>query len=102
MYKIVFTTFIATLTAITSFASGPLITPPQSYGLGENNYMGNHVEQLVIGVNSVVDNQGSIAIGSHTMTRGFDAVTIGNNASAPVQNSVAIGTNSQTYEPVAF
>ena len=102
MYKIVFTTFIATLTAITSFASGPLIAPPQSYGLGENNYMGNHVEQLVIGVNSVVDNQGSIAIGSHTMTRGFDAVTIGNNASAPVQNSVAIGTNSQTYEPVAF
>lgn len=74
----------------------------QSTAIGYNNYIGAHQEQTVIGANSVVDNQGSIAIGTHTMTRGMDAVTIGNNASAPIQNSVAIGTNSQTYEPVGF
>ena len=89
-------------TASASLAAAPLTAPFQSYGLGENHYMGNHAEQIVIGANSVVDNQGSIAIGTHTMTRGMDAVTLGNNASAPVQNSVAIGTNSQTYTPVAF
>lgn len=102
MNKILLTTIITTFTAVTAFASSPLTAPFQSYGLGENHYMGNHAEQVVIGANSVVDNQGAIAIGTHTMTRGVDAVTIGNNASAPVQNSVAIGTNSQTYEPVAF
>lgn len=74
----------------------------QSTAIGYNNYIGAHQEQTVIGANSIVDNQGSIAIGTHTMTRGMDAVTIGNNASAPIQNSVAIGTNSQTYEPVGF
>lgn len=89
-------------TASTSLAAAPLTAPFQSYGLGENHYMGNHAEQIVIGANSVVDNQGAIAIGTHTLTRGMDAVTIGNNASAPIQNSVAIGTNSQTYNPVAF
>lgn len=89
-------------TASASLAAAPLTAPFQSYGLGENHYMGNHVEQIVIGANSVVDNQGAIAIGTHTMTRGMDAVTLGNNASAPIQNSVAIGTNSQTYNPVAF
>ena len=89
-------------TASAGLAAAPLTAPFQSYGLGENHYMGNHAEQIVIGANSVVDNQGAIAIGTHTMTRGMDAVTIGNNASAPIQNSVAIGTNSQTYNPVAF
>lgn len=74
----------------------------QSTAIGYNNYIGAHQEQTVIGANSVVDNQGSIAIGTHSVTRGIDAVTIGNNASAPVQNSVAIGTNSQTYAPVGF
>lgn len=91
-----------TLSIMMMAAGTTLATPPQSYGLGEDYYMGNHVEQIVIGAHSVVDNQGAIAIGTHTMTRGMDAVTLGNNASAPVQNSVAIGTNSQTYNPVAF
>lgn len=91
-----------TLSIMIMTAGTTLATPPQSYGLGEDYYMGNHVEQIVIGAHSVVDNQGAIAIGTHTMTRGMDAVTLGNNASAPVQNSVAIGTNSQTYDPVAF
>lgn len=91
-----------TLSIMMMAAGTTLATPPQSYGLGEDYYMGNHVEQIVIGDHSVVDNQGAIAIGTHTMTRGMDAVTLGNNASAPVQNSVAIGTNSQTYNPVAF
>lgn len=89
-------------TASAGLAAAPLTAPFQSYGLGENHYMGNHAEQIVIGANSVVDNQGAIAIGTHTLTRGMDAVTIGNNASAPIQNSVAVGTNSQTYAPVAF
>lgn len=74
----------------------------QSSVIGYNNYIGNHVEQTVIGANNTVDNQGSIAIGTHSVVRGIDAVVIGNNASAPVQNSVAIGTNSETSDPVAF
>lgn len=100
--KTTMTLSIMMMAAGTSLAAAPLTAPFQSYGLGENYYMGNHAEQIVIGANSVVDNQGAIAIGTHTMTRGMDAVTIGNNASAPIQNSVAIGTNSQTYAPVAF
>mgnify|MGYP000854959862 FL=1 len=100
--KTTMTLSVMMMAAGTSLAAAPLTAPFQSYGLGENYYMGNHVEQIVIGANSVVDNQGAIAIGTHTMTRGMDAVTIGNNASAPIQNSVAIGTNSQTYAPVAF
>ena len=102
MNKKYLTFAIMMTTASASLAAAPLTAPFQSYGLGENHYMGNHAEQIVIGANSVVDNQGAIAIGTHTMTRGMDAVTIGNNASAPIQNSVAIGTNSQTYAPVAF
>lgn len=74
----------------------------QSSVIGYNNYIGNHQEQTVIGANNTVDNQGSIAIGTHSVVRGIDAVVVGNNASAPVQNSVAIGTNSQTSDPVAF
>ena len=74
----------------------------QSSVIGYNNYIGNHVEQTVIGANNTVDNQGSIAIGTHSVVRGIDAVVIGNNASAPVQNSVAIGTNSETSDAVAF
>lgn len=74
----------------------------QSTAIGYNNYIGAHQEQTVIGANSVVDNQGAITIGTHSVTRGIDAVIIGNNASAPVQNSVAIGTNSQTYNAVPF
>lgn len=74
----------------------------QSTVIGYNNYMGAHVEQTVIGANSVVDAQGAIVVGTHSQTRGVDAVTIGNNASAPIQNSVAIGTNSQTENPVGF
>lgn len=78
------------------------ITANQTTVLGYNNYAGNHQEQTIVGANNTLDAQGAIAIGTHNVVRGVDAVVIGNNASAPVQNSVAIGTNSQTYEPIGF
>lgn len=72
----------------------------QASVIGYNNYVGNNKEQTVLGANNTVDNQGAVAVGTHSVVRGIDAVVIGNNASAPIQNSVAIGTNSQTDNPV--
>lgn len=52
--KTTMTLSVMMMVAGTSLAAAPLTTPFQSYGLGENYYMGNHAEQIVIDRKSVV------------------------------------------------
>ena len=76
----------------------------QSTAIGYNNYIGAHQEQTVIGANSVVDNQGAITIGTHSVTRGIDAVTMQINGTTHIfageqpNSTVSFGSKkSDTY-----